>query len=82
MAKETTLNEIGKMLDHVVEHMEPLDVVEHVGSGLVPRAVSLAGHALERISAIEKSASRSSPCSNPQAPQSLTFCSAEGTAPP
>jgi hypothetical protein len=27
--------------------VEPLDIVEHIGSGLVPRAIGLAGHALD-----------------------------------
>ena len=30
MAKETTLNEIGKMLDHVVEHMATKDDVREI----------------------------------------------------
>jgi hypothetical protein len=30
MAKETTLNEIGKILDHVVEHMATKDDVREI----------------------------------------------------
>ena len=36
MAKETTLNEIGEMLDHVVEHMATKDDVREIVRTEVP----------------------------------------------